>query len=48
MVVSRNVIERYIKEWTENNIGEDFKFRVHQLEAIIDIIDNIVNNFRAR
>ena len=46
MVVSRNVIERYIKEWTENNIGEDFKFRVHQLEAIIDIVDNIVNKYK--
>ena len=44
MIVNRSIIERYVKEWTEDKIGENFKFRIHQFEAIVDIIDNIINN----
>ena len=44
MIVNKTVIEKYVRQWTEEKIGEDFKFRVYQLEAIVDIIDNIINN----
>ena len=44
MIVNKTIIEKYVRKWTEEKIGEDFKFRVYQLEAIVDIIDNIINN----
>lgn len=37
-------IEHNIIEWVNNNIGEGFEFREHQLETIIDIIYNILNH----
>ena len=42
MIVNKTLIGRYVKEWTEENIDEEFKFREYQLEAIVDIIDNII------
>lgn len=43
MLVNRKVIEKYVKEWTERKISDEFEFREHQFEAIVDIIDKIVN-----
>lgn len=36
-------IQNNIEEWVLFNLGESFEFREYQKEAIIDIIDNIIN-----
>ena len=42
--VKINWIEEAVLEWTYNNIGDSFEFREHQLEAIVDILYNILNH----
>lgn len=42
-IISPYIIESQIKDWVWENIGSEFVFREHQLEAIRDIISNIVN-----
>lgn len=37
-------IKNNVIEWTEKNIGKDFQFRPNQLDAIVYIINNILNN----
>lgn len=37
-------IEDKVKSWTFKNISKDFKFREHQLECIVRIIDNITSH----
>ena len=37
-------ITNNIKEWTKENFGSEFKFRPHQLEAIVSIVNNIVDD----
>lgn len=44
MTISRETIEQYVKEWAFEKIGENFEFRVHQLETICNIIENILNH----
>ena len=44
MSISKKSIEINVKEWVSNKIDTEFKFREYQLEAIIDIIYNIVND----
>lgn len=41
-----NEIENNIDLWVNIYLGPDFKFRDHQKEAIINIIDKVVNNDR--
>ena len=43
MLISPYIIESQIKDWVCENIGADFVFREHQLEAIVSIISNVVN-----
>lgn len=31
------------KQWVQDHVGVDFKFREHQLESIVTILDNILN-----
>lgn len=40
---TKESIERNIDNWVNDNLGSEFKFRIHQKEAIINIIYNIVN-----
>jgi len=44
MNINSKTIERYVLEWTNEYISNDFEFREHQLEAIVDIIRNIVSD----
>ena len=44
MEYNKEDIERYINEWVENKIDKKFEFRKHQLECIIDIIENVLNH----
>ena len=44
MNINSKAIERYVLEWTNKYISNDFEFREHQLEAIVDIIGNIVSD----
>ena len=37
-------IKNNVIEWTNKNIGKDFQFRPNQLDAIVYIINNIMNN----
>ena len=37
-------IENCCKEWVENRVSKTFKFREHQLECIVRIIQNILNH----
>lgn len=37
-------IEEQIDEWVSQKIGEDFKFRQHQKEVIVRIIENVLNH----
>lgn len=37
-------ISNMCHKWVKSNIGRDFKFREHQLECIIDIIQNVINH----
>lgn len=39
-------IEKCVRKWTSDNIGEKFEFRPNQLNAIVYIINNILNNDR--
>lgn len=43
LIISPCIIEAQVKDWVCENIGADFVFREHQLEAIVNIISNIVN-----
>ena len=43
LLISPSIIETQVKEWALENIGSSFAFREHQLEAIVNIISNIVN-----
>ena len=42
-LISPSIIETQVKEWALENIGSNFMFREHQLEAIVNIVSNIVN-----
>lgn len=42
-LVSLSTIETQVKEWVLENISSNFVFREHQLEAIVNIVSNIVN-----
>ena len=44
MEISQETIEQNIKNWVNNKIGTDFKFREHQFECIVRIISNILNH----
>ena len=44
MNLNKDTIGDYVKEWVTNKISIDFKFRQHQFEAIVNIIDNIINH----
>ena len=43
LLISPSIIETQVKEWALENIGSNFEFREHQLEAIVNIVSNIVN-----
>ena len=43
LLISPFIIETQVKEWVLENIGSNFVFREHQLEAIVNIVSNIVN-----
>lgn len=43
LLISPYIIESQIKEWVLENIGSSFVFREYQLEAIVNIVSNIVN-----
>ena len=43
LLISPYIIETQVKEWVLENIGSNFVFREHQLEAIVNIVSNIVN-----
>lgn len=43
LLISPSIIETQVKEWVLENIGSNFVFREHQLEAIVNIVSNIVN-----
>lgn len=43
ILISPSIIETQVKEWALENIGSSFAFREHQLEAIVNIVSNIVN-----
>lgn len=38
------IISKQVIEWASINIGEDFEFREHQLECIVNIIENILDH----
>lgn len=44
MLISKEQIEKYVEQWTLEKIGEEFKFRPHQKEAIVNVIENIINH----
>ena len=44
MNLNKDTIGDYVKEWVTNKISIDFKFRQHQFEAIVNIIDNIISH----
>lgn len=41
---NREEVEKKVEKFASENLGSDFKFRVHQKEAIVDIILNILNH----
>lgn len=43
-VYSFDEIKDMIRQWADENIGVEFKFRQHQMESIAYIIMNIINN----
>ena len=43
LLISQSIIETKVKEWVLEYIGSSFAFREHQLEAIVNIVSNIVN-----
>ena len=44
MAINRISIENNVKDWVANNIEEEFKFREHQFECIVNIIKSILEN----
>ena len=42
--MNRKTIENNVKEWVKNNIEEEFEFREHQFECIVNIIKSILDN----
>ena len=42
-MIEQSIIETYIKDWVNDKIDPSFTFRKYQFEAIVNIIDNIVN-----
>ena len=44
MEISKDTIGNYVKEWVNDKIGVDFKFRQYQFETIVNIIDNIISH----
>ena len=48
LLISPFIIETQVKEWVLENIGSNFVFREHQLEAIVNIVSNIVNEKEIR
>lgn len=44
MSVNKSKIESQVKDWVFNNIEEDFEFREHQFECIVNIIKSILEN----
>ena len=44
MTINRKTVEGYVLEWTKEKISDEFEFREHQFEAIIDIIVNILED----
>ena len=44
MVINTEIIEKYIDEWVQSKIGADFTFRPYQKEAIINVLDNILQH----
>lgn len=44
MLINKEVIEQYVDKWVEEKIGKDFVFRKHQKEAIINVLDNILQH----
>ena len=43
LLISPSIIETQVKEWVLENISSNFVFREHQLEAIVNVVSNIVN-----
>ena len=44
LIVSRQEIEQRVDMWVKICIGDDFTFREHQRETIVDIIENILSH----
>ena len=44
MLVNKELIEQYVDKWVEEKIGPEFEFRQHQKEAIVDVLDNILQH----
>lgn len=44
MNIDKKDIENNVRNWVEENIGDDFQFRKYQLEAIIEVIYSILAN----
>lgn len=44
MLVNKELIGKYVDEWVEEKIGPDFEFRQYQKEAIVDVLDNILQH----
>ena len=42
MTINRKTVEGYVLEWANEKISNEFKFREHQFEAIVNIIINIL------
>ena len=43
-IITNEVIEKYCKDWASEKIGKKFEFREHQLECIVNIIQNILSH----
>lgn len=44
MVVNKISIENNVKDWVANYIEEEFEFREHQFECIVNVIKSILDN----
>ena len=44
MTINRKTVEGYVLEWTKEKISDEFEFREHQFETIVDIIVNILED----
>ena len=40
----KNSLLKFVQEWTNKNLSNDFKFREHQLENIVKTLDYILNH----